>query len=118
MTPAQDYLESGRYAVYYWVQNNDTAASACVVRVQVQSRAPGKTGNWKTLSAVTRPVRSLGSRERRFDQVPIRIGSRSEYQVTIEVAGPHDQFAKNDRKVFRFVSVSQLPEFRHDRVSR
>jgi len=118
VTPAQDYLQSGPSAVYYWIQNYGTAASPCMVKVHVQSRTQGRADNWKTVTAVTRPVRSLGPRERRFDQVPIRIGSRSEYQVTIEVAGPHDQFVKNNRKVFRFVGTARLPEFRHDRVSR
>lgn len=118
VTPAQDYLQSGQSFVYYWVQNYGTVASPCVAKVHVQSRTQGRTGPWKTVATVTRPVRSLAPRERRFDQVPIRIGSRSEYQVTIEVAGPQDQFVNNNRKVLRFIGASQLPEFRHDRIPR
>jgi hypothetical protein len=118
VTPAQDYLQSGRSAVHYWVQNYGTVARPCVVNVHVQSRTLGRTGPWNTVATETRPIRSLAPREKRFDQVPIRIASRSEYQVTIEVTGPQDQFVNNNRKVFRFVGASQLPEFRHERVPR
>ncbi len=118
VTAAQDYLHSGRAAVYYWIQNYGKAASPCIVRIHVQSRKQGAAGPWKTVESVTRPAGSLAPLEKRFDQVPIRIGANSEYQVTVTVAGPRDQFTQNNRKVFRFVGVSELPEFRHDRISR
>lgn len=108
VTPAYDAVEPGSHAVDYWIQNYGTRSVPCAVRIQLEYRTTGSSGQWRSQRPSVRRLRSIRPLERQSGKYSVRIAEGREYRVTVEVAAERDDFIQNNWKVFRFVGQKQV----------